>query len=776
MKPSATGTTATTNPVEQLQLLRGFVSDVDPRHNGSGSAYSESELLECLKYSGYNVERAAELLMTGQYTAIMKPRRPTVPTNSGRRPIQKSVFFHSITASSSPIKTKKNKHDSATGATTGTQKGTSTTKPTPAPPRVSLTPTAMIPRHHAKLNIPAKQSNPNSNIDRDLIWIMDDDHDAVESNTVGRRHKNHPTTDTSSSSSVAKTAKHETSRNDNSGPFLLCQRWISNATITSRGTRTATPAVVRYREPFQMDYTQTGYSIIKFRTAASSTHAGVVEGRLPEHISRILIPFLRYPQQPGTLFSSPIITVQIESMMEETNIVVGSTIPVQITIYIQDTHEFFRIISSASTADGHSSSKHYFQRQSQNNANFDHLDPSNTKKNYQNHSKYHTLPLNEAAFLLFQWAQYGDIPIFDDQTELTNFKNNNATSTDRCATTKAKYPNDGVESEDCDQEDDENTDDDDKDLPEIDDEEIDKEDLESTEVGNNSNMEIVSSSWTDALPDDIPDPLFFQQHAISLRPYQKQALYFMMQRETVGMTREQLDDQMQLLNELSQDAPDERNRLPHAPFTTATGTASEMTCDCGPVRVTEDGRLKSRTLDGDMNPIAHPLWQQRYLASKDMRQSITVFVSELFGIVTHVPPRTPQHCSGGILADAMGLGKTVMLLALILKSKEEQHQVPERSNLSPPTATATLVIAKLSLLPQWESELKTKTNLTYRIYYGSNSGKATNTTDFLKDVVRRWFVLIVFLCDRYCERPKSLTQTLIYTRSQMLAVSLIFLY
>ena len=750
MKPSATGTTATTNPVEQLQLLRGFVSDVDPQHNGSGSAYSETELLECLKYSGYNVERAAELLMTGQYKSIMKPRRTTVPTNSGRRPIKKSVFFRSTTSSSSPIKTKKNKNDSAIAATTGTQKSTSTKKPTPAPPRVSLTPTATIPRQ----NIPAKkQRNHHNNIDRDLIWIMDDDHDAVEANTVGFHHKNHPSTDTSSS--VTKMAKHETSRNDNCGPFLLCQRWISNATITSRGTRTATPAVIRYREPFQMDYTQTGYSIIKFRTAASSTHAGVVEGRLPEHISRILIPFLRYPQQPETLLSSPIITVQIESMMEETNIVVGSTVPVQITIYIQDTHEFFRIISSASAADGHSSSKHYFQRQSQYNANFDHLDRSNTKKNYQNHSKYHALPLNEAAFLLFQWAQYGDVPIFDDdlqrQTELTNFKkkknnNNNNTLTDRCAKTKKKYPNDGVESEDCDQEDDENTDDDDKDLPEIDDEEIDNEDLESTEVDGNSNVEIASSSWTDALPDDIPDPLFFQQNDISLRPYQKQALYFMIQRETVGMTREQLDDQLQLLNELSQDAPDETNRIrrPHAPWTTtATGSSLEMTCDCGPVRLTEDGRLKSRTLDGDMNPIVHPLWQHRYLASPDMRQSITVFVSELFGIVTHVPPRTPQHCSGGILADAMGLGKTVMLLALILKSKEEQQQLPARSISSPPTATATLVIAKLSLLPQWESELKTKTNLTYRIYYGSNSGKPTNTTDFLKDVVRRLFALIV---------------------------------
>ena len=40
----------------------------------------------------------------------------------------------------------------------------------------------------------------------------------------------------------------------------------------------------------------------------------------------------------------------------------------------------------------------------------------------------------------------------------------------------------------------------------------------------------------------------------------------------------------------------------------------------------------------------------------------------------------------------------------------------------PPTSTTTttLVVAKLSLLPQWEDEIRTKTNLTYRIYYGSS--------------------------------------------------------
>lgn len=79
-----------------------------------------------------------------------------------------------------------------------------------------------------------------------------------------------------------------------------------------------------------------------------------------------------------------------------------------------------------------------------------------------------------------------------------------------------------------------------------------------------------------------------------------------------------------------------------------------------------------------------------------------LYVHELLQEAKLEAPRPPQPCSGGILADSMGLGKTVMLLALMVKS-------PGR----------TLVVAKLSLLPQWEDEITTKTDLSCAIYYGS---------------------------------------------------------
>ena len=60
----------------------------------------------------------------------------------------------------------------------------------------------------------------------------------------------------------------------------------------------------------------------------------------------------------------------------------------------------------------------------------------------------------------------------------------------------------------------------------------------------------------------------------------------------------------------------------------------------------------------------------------------------------------------------MGLGKTVMLMALLLQDKK---LVGKQKN------TTTLVVAKLSLLPQWQQEIESKTNLTHAIFYGNSN-------------------------------------------------------
>jgi SNF2 family DNA or RNA helicase len=84
----------------------------------------------------------------------------------------------------------------------------------------------------------------------------------------------------------------------------------------------------------------------------------------------------------------------------------------------------------------------------------------------------------------------------------------------------------------------------------------------------------------------------------------------------------------------------------------------------------------------------------------------------------------------------MGLGKTVMLLALILASKQERQQQQQNAGLTgktkttPASPSATLIVVKLSMLPQWQDEIQSKTNLTYNTYYGSGSNNATTMREF----------------------------------------------
>lgn len=69
----------------------------------------------------------------------------------------------------------------------------------------------------------------------------------------------------------------------------------------------------------------------------------------------------------------------------------------------------------------------------------------------------------------------------------------------------------------------------------------------------------------------------------------------------------------------------------------------------------------------------------------------------------------------------MGLGKTVMLLSLILKSKEEMDDSINKENGTPSANKTTLVVAPLTLIAQWEAEIATKTNLSHRLHYAESA-------------------------------------------------------
>jgi DNA repair protein RAD5 len=194
-----------------------------------------------------------------------------------------------------------------------------------------------------------------------------------------------------------------------------------------------------------------------------------------------------------------------------------------------------------------------------------------------------------------------------------------------------------------------------------------------------------------------------------LRPYQRQALHWMVQCEKEADTKD-LQEQLKLLSEL---AADQSAFLEVPPDT-------RIHCECGPVLVSQDEATSCTAVNGDTCTTSHPLWQRRYLASYDRKESKCFYVQPLFGVATAYPPQPPQPCRGGILADSMGLGKTVMLLALICVSKEQEEKGKHGT---------TLVVAPLSLLAQWEEELETKTSLSYRVHYADKKLDDYNGVD-----------------------------------------------
>ncbi|CAK4211050.1 unnamed protein product [Aphanomyces euteiches] len=77
---------------------------------------------------------------------------------------------------------------------------------------------------------------------------------------------------------------------------------------------------------------------------------------------------------------------------------------------------------------------------------------------------------------------------------------------------------------------------------------------------------------------------------------------------------------------------------------------------------------------------------------------------------------------GGILADEMGLGKTICCLALI-GSKSSNTNNPKKKRPS-------LIITPLSLVHQWEQEIKDKTTLSVGLYHGANRKRFQRSPEF----------------------------------------------
>ncbi|KAK9279319.1 hypothetical protein L1049_012998 [Liquidambar formosana] len=155
----------------------------------------------------------------------------------------------------------------------------------------------------------------------------------------------------------------------------------------------------------------------------------------------------------------------------------------------------------------------------------------------------------------------------------------------------------------------------------------------------------------------------------------------------------------------------------------------------------------------------HPCWEAYRLADK---RELVVYLNAFSGDATTEFPSTLQMARGGILADAMGLGKTIMTIALLISHSKrggssssqstsqpsgESSEISHISDQSPEppkkatkflgfdklikqkntlTSGGSLIICPMTLLGQWKSEIESHVqsgSLSLYLHYGQSRPK-----------------------------------------------------
>ncbi|XP_057474411.1 DNA repair protein RAD5A [Actinidia eriantha] len=155
----------------------------------------------------------------------------------------------------------------------------------------------------------------------------------------------------------------------------------------------------------------------------------------------------------------------------------------------------------------------------------------------------------------------------------------------------------------------------------------------------------------------------------------------------------------------------------------------------------------------------HPCWEAYQLADE---RELVVYLNVFSGDVSKKFPSTLQMARGGILADAMGLGKTIMTIALLLAHSErggsiggpstseafiDDSDTNDVSDQSPPFPNKTtkfpgfdklvkrwnpligggnLILCPMTLLGQWKAEIETHAqpgSLSIYVHYGQSRPK-----------------------------------------------------
>ena len=306
------------------------------------------------------------------------------------------------------------------------------------------------------------------------------------------------------------------------------------------------------------------------------------------------------------------------------------------SITIPDPHAFFAVFSNHQAT---TNNKLFWKEQQQQGS-------SSKSRSFSGSGSGREEALPFAAFQLLQWSQYGEeMPKFETVSD----------------------------------------DDDDDDMLKIcksDDEEREEERLlleapEEDEANDARMASITTSSEAGAeeekssslLPEQKEPPGF----KASLRPYQRQALYWMIQRENKDEAEEWSNQRLQLLRDLqsstsSSTNKDNTNGPDGIVVIGSINSSKAIHCDtCGPVHVnlvrtnappiSEAIHNEHHNHSDQEQPINHdhhhPLWERRYLASSNGQYAISFYVQPMLGLASPSRPPPPQPCRGGILADSM---------------------------------------------------------------------------------------------------------------------------
>ncbi|KAI3420505.1 uncharacterized protein J3R85_012718 [Psidium guajava] len=165
---------------------------------------------------------------------------------------------------------------------------------------------------------------------------------------------------------------------------------------------------------------------------------------------------------------------------------------------------------------------------------------------------------------------------------------------------------------------------------------------------------------------------------------------------------------------------------------------------------------KGRCMD-EVATTLHPCWEAYRLADK---RDLVVYLNAFSGDATIEFPSMLQMARGGILADAMGLGKTIMTIALLLTHKEIGESLGSRNITQPLNEGAEitnsleqspnpskrdnkfsgfnslmkqrmlnggcLIVCPMTLLGQWKAEIETHVqprSLSVYVHYGQSRPK-----------------------------------------------------